>query len=78
VLLQGNQRREQVSLQRYGVVFDSMYEDSKGEWVRLDDVVELLKTILVGDSQGLAYCYECGYWDDLYPEVIALFKGANK
>jgi hypothetical protein len=68
-----------MALQRYTNWEDMgvpvMDEDDLGEWVRLDDVVELLKTILTGDQQGLAYCYECGYWDDLYPEVIALIEG---
>lgn len=68
-----------MALQRYTNWEDMgvpvMDEDDEGKWVRLDDVVELLKTILVGDSKGLAYCYECGYWDDLYPEVVALLKG---
>lgn len=41
-------------------------------------IIELLESKLTGRDNGLAYCYECGYWDDLYPEVIALIKGEQK
>lgn len=40
-----------------------------------DRILKLLESKLTGRDNGLAYCYECGYWDDLYPEVVALIKG---
>jgi hypothetical protein len=49
-----------------------------GMSLKEESIIKLLETILVGNSKGLAYCYECGGWDDLYPDVVALIKGENK
>jgi hypothetical protein len=38
-------------------------------------ILKLLEKILVGQRNGLAYCYECDGWDELYPDVVALIKG---
>lgn len=55
-----------------------MDEDGTGEWVLLEDVIKLLEGILAGKENGLAYCYECGAWDYLYPDVVELIKGETK
>lgn len=41
-------------------------------------IIKLLESKLAGMDNGLAYCYECGYWDDLLPDVIALINVENK
>ena len=43
-----------------------------------DRIIKLLPSILVGYENGRSYCFECGYWDKLYPKAIALIKGEQE
>ena len=71
-----------MSIKRYNLESDFgvpyMDEEPTGDWVRLDDVVKMLKSKLTGIDNGLTYCYECGYWDDLFPDIEKLIKGEHK
>lgn len=54
------------------------YYREQGAKVERERIIKLLESILVEDDNGLKYCYECGNWDDLYPDVATLIKGEQK